>query len=177
MCCASPLRTDPIQRSSSLLISQNCLSQIVPRNFLVSKHTCRCAILTKKWLQSFSHWNFPTVRRFCFFSSLAETPFCFFSAQSVLLLSAFRRAGLGVGRNWAGSAAAMGGGCLSEMQNVLVASRMSANHLWVLERGVYVRRRNGKALCPSTLSQSCRSATFSITTVKGLRHLHSLRLW
>lgn len=145
MCCASPLRTDQIQRSSSPLISQNCLSQIVLCNFPVSKHACRCGILTKK--NVLFSLKFPYSAAFLFsWESLAETPFCFFcliSAASHQRLDALVLESGGIGRGqlrrWAVAA-------FPKCNTYLVASRMSANHLRVLERGMYVRRKSALPL-------------------------------
>ncbi len=82
------------------------------------------AFLTKK--NVLFSLKFPYSAAFLFsWESLAETPFCFFcliSAASHQRLDALVLESGGIGRGqlrrWAGPAAAMGGGCLSEMQYV-----------------------------------------------------------
>lgn len=115
----SPLRTDQIQRSSSPLISPRIVSQIIRCNFPVSERARHSAILTEKWLQSSSHWNFWRARRFFSRFKLLSVFFCLISAASHQrpdARAARTRCGSRNWGGWAGSAAAMGGGCLSQSQ-------------------------------------------------------------
>jgi len=107
---AAPLRTDQIRRSSSPLISQNCLSQIIRCNFPVSEHTSHSAILIKKMTTILFPLKFPNSAAFLFsWESLAETPFCFFFLlNQCCFSSASRRALRVLAAEWAESVAAMG---------------------------------------------------------------------
>lgn len=133
----------------------------------MSEHARHSAILIQKWLQSSSHWNFPrTVRRFFSRGSrslkLLSVFFCLISAASHQRPDA--RCAYSLRLSWAGSAAAMGGGCLSERRLRHVAISHSQSGI-------------GKRRAPHYCRKTFRSATFSVTTVDGLRQLPSLRLW
>lgn len=114
--------SNPAQLESTN-IPELSLSQIIRCNFPVSENTCHSAILIQKMTTIFFPLKFPNSAAFLFsWESLAETPFCFFLLNQCCFSSVSRRALRVLAAEWAESVAAMGGGCLSERQYVLVAS-------------------------------------------------------